>query len=108
MKKLWKKLFTRTYSQNNKFELLLINDEAEIIYQKLGISEERSDELIEIMKKAYHNHDKKLSAIQEMLLECKHINEVIVILGFFNNYIKQQNENPLDGIINAILSSRKK
>lgn len=108
MKKLWKRLFTRTYSQNNKFELLVIDDEAKGIYQKLGITEERSDELVNIMRKAYDNNNKKIPAMQEMLLQCKHINEVVVILQFFNNYIEHQNSNPLDGILGAILASRKK
>lgn len=108
MKKLWKKLFTRTYSQNNKFELLVIDDKAKGVYQKLGITEERSDELVKIMKKAYDNNEKKIPAMQEMLLQCKHINEVVVILSFFNNYIEHQNSNPLDGILGAILASGRK
>ena len=108
MKKLWKKWFTRTYSQDNKFELLIIDDEAEGIYQKLGITEKRSEELVEIMKKAYNNNDKKIPAMHEMLLECKHVNEVVVILQFFNNYIEHQNSNPFNGILGAILASRGK
>lgn len=108
MKKLWKRLFTRTYSQNNKFELLIIDDEAKGVYQKLGITEERSDELVNIMRKAYDNNEKKIPAMQEMLLQCKHINEVVVVLQFFNNYIEHQNSNPLDGILGAILASRRK
>lgn len=108
MKKLWKKWFTRTYSQDNKFELLVINDEVAGIYQKLGITEERSDELVNIMRKAYDNNEQKIPAMQEMLLQCKHINEVVVILQFFDNYIQHQNSNPLDGILGAILSSRRK
>ena len=108
MKKLWKRLFTRTYSQNNKFELLIIDDEAKGVYQKLGITEERSDELVNIMRKAYDNNEKKIPAMKEMLLQCKHINEVVVVLQFFNNYIEHQNSNPLDGILGAILASRKK
>ena len=108
MKKLWKKLFTRTYSQDNKFELLLIDEEGKGVYQKLGITEERSDELIAIMKKACDNNDKKIPAMQEMLIQCKHINEVVVILQFFNSYLEHQNSNPLDGILGAIMASRRR
>lgn len=108
MKKLWKRLFTRTYSQNNKFELLVIDDEAKGIYQKLGITEERSDELVNIMRKAYDNNNKKIPAMQEMLLQCNHINEVVVILMFFDNYCDLQNNNPLEGILGAILDRRRK
>jgi len=108
MKKLWKKLFTRTYSQDNKFELLLIDEEGKGVYQKLGITKERSDELIAIMIKACDNNDKKIPAMQEMLIQCKHINEVVVILQFFNSYLEHQNSNPLDGILGAIRASRRR
>lgn len=108
MKKLWKKWFGKTYSQDNKFELLVINDEADGIYQKLGVTKKRSDELVKIMINAYDAHDKKIPAMQQMLAECTHINEVVVILQFFDSYIKQQNDNPLNGILGAILSSRRK
>jgi len=108
MKKLWKKWFGKTYSQDNKFELLVINDEVDGIYQKLGVTEERSEELIKIMINAYDANDKKIPAMQEMLAECKHINEVVVILNFFEKYIYQQNSNPFDGILGAILKDRRK
>ena len=108
MKKLWKKWFGKTYSQDNKFELLLIDDTVSGVYQKLGITEERSDELVNVMKKAYNNNEQKIPAMQEMLRECKHINEVVVILMFFDNYIEAQNNNPFDGVLGAILASRKR
>jgi len=110
MKKLWKKWFgnKKTYPTNNKFELLMIDDTAEGVYQKLGITEERSDELVAIMKKAYSNNDKRIGAMQEMLAECNHINEVVVVLQFFNSYCEAQNNNPFDGILGAILASRGK
>jgi hypothetical protein len=108
MKKLWKKWFGKTYSQDNKFELLLIDDTVSGVYQKLGITEERSDELVEVMKKAYNNNEQKIPAMQEMLRECKHINEVVVILMFFEKYIEQQNSNPFNGILGAILKDRRK
>jgi hypothetical protein len=108
MKKLWKKWFGKSYPTNNKFELLMIDDTAEGMYQKLGITEERSEELVDVMKKAYNNNDKKIGAMQDMLAECTHINEVVVILMFFDNYCDLQNNNPLEGILGAILSSRNK
>ena len=37
MKKLWKKWFTKTYSQDNKFELLVINDEVAGIYHEKSL-----------------------------------------------------------------------
>ncbi len=110
MKKLWKKWFgnKKTYPTNNKFELLMIDDTAEGVYQKLGITEERSEELVVSMKKAYDNNEQKIPAMQDMLAECRHINEVVVILMFFDNYIEAQNNNPFNGILGAILADRRR
>ena len=108
MKKLWKKWFGKSYPTNDKFELLMIDDTAEDIYQKLGITEERSNELVEVMKKAYNDNEQKISAMQDMLKECNHINEVVVILMFFDKYCDMKNNNPFDGILGAILASRGK
>ena len=73
-----------------------------------GRVKERSEELVVSMKKAYDNNEQKIPAMQDMLAECRHINEVVVILMFFDNYIEAQNNNPFNGILGAILADRRR
>lgn len=69
---------------NSDFHIALLNPESESIYTVLGITEERSDEIIEIAKKAYKNHKLFTSSLHEAIAQMNHINEVAYCVMFLS------------------------
>jgi len=81
-KKLFKK--EKTYNADYKFKLCIVNDNTDLLHEALGVTEERSKELLEVALKAYDGNHTLTDSYAEMLESCKHINEVIMIMNMFN------------------------
>lgn len=60
-----------------KFELALINPDKDEVYEVLGISEERSDEIAELVAKAYKDQDYFTDTLATIVSQMDHINEVV-------------------------------
>jgi len=60
-----------------KFELALINPDKTEIYEILGISEERSDEIVEIVTKSYKSEKYFSDTLADVTSQMNHINEVV-------------------------------
>ena len=65
------------YKPDQKFELLLINDSSNQVYEVLGISEDRSDEIVRIATDAYKSEKLFSDTLQKIVGQMNHINEVV-------------------------------
>lgn len=92
----------KTYSQDNKFKLCIVDETATHMHTTLGVTDERAKELAVVAVNAYDNNDEVVTATQQILDNCNHINEVVLALKIFEKRINQEN-NPLQGIIGAIM-----
>lgn len=65
------------YESNQSFKLELLNPESENVHAVLGISEKRSDEITEIVKKAYKEERYFTDTLESVVSQMEHINEVV-------------------------------
>lgn len=92
----------KTYSQDNKFKLCIVDETAQHMHATLGVTDERAVELANLAIDAYDNNEELVSAIQQILDGCNHINEVVLALKIFEKRLNVGN-NPLPGIIGEIM-----
>ena len=59
------------------FELALINPDKKEVYEVLGISEERSDEIAEIVANAYRDEKFFTDSLARIMLQMTNLNEVV-------------------------------
>jgi hypothetical protein len=76
----------KSYPQQDKFKLCIIVDNAEHLHETLGIIESRCEQLSKTVLNAYDKHNSLHESMDEILLECKHINEVVLALSVFYRY----------------------
>jgi len=84
--KWFRKLFKKkkkSYPQDNKFKLCIIDEKSDLIHEVLGITEERCRELTEICIKAYDASDMKTESYAIIIDKCVHINEVVMVMQIF-------------------------
>lgn len=95
------KLFNRkkTYSKDSSFKICIIDENAELLVDTLGITRERAKELTRTAVDALKNHKKKTDSFQQMLDECVHINEVIFSIDIFNAIIDDQKNKSIEHMI---------
>ena len=83
----WLGMFKRkkkSYAKQDKFKLCIIDESSDSTHVVLGISEDRMNELRRICDRAYGKHTKLTSAMDDILSECNHINEVVISLQVYN------------------------
>ena len=66
----------KAYKPDQKFELLLINESTNV-YEVLGISEERSDEIVEIVQDAYQSERFFTDTLKKAVEQMNHTNELV-------------------------------
>jgi len=103
MKKFLKNLFkkTKTYPQTDKIELLIIDDDAHLISDALGISPETMEKMLRDINTALQRHNGNiLLSLKDVVDKCVHTNEVCMISQHFALImIKQRYDDKDDTII---------
>ena len=93
--KFFKKLFNKTPKLLVQYDynLYIINEQANELHEKLGITEKRADELVDICVHAYHKNFQLHECLEEVVSQCNHINEVVFATMIFNKVIEKYNSN---------------
>jgi hypothetical protein len=84
--KWFRKLFKKkkkSYPQDNKFKLCIIDEKSDLIHEVLGITEERCRQLTELCIKAYDTSDIKTESYAMVVDQCVHVNEVVMAVQIF-------------------------
>jgi hypothetical protein len=68
------------YEDGTVFHVELFDNGSENVYEVLGISEERSDEIVELSRKAYKEEKYFTDTLKTLVEQMNHINEVIFAL----------------------------
>ena len=75
----------KTYpKQDLQLRLCIVDENANLIYETLGISEKRAKEIAAFTLAAYRNHEKRTGSLQEILTHCVHINEFVFSYECYN------------------------
>ena len=83
-----------------KFKLLVIDDNADQLHEVFGISEQRSDELLDICIHAYHKNRQLHECLVEIVDHCKHTNEVVFATMIMTRVIDKYNsKHALSGFL---------
>lgn len=78
-------------NEKGKYKLLIINDEAELMHQNLGINDVRAEELLKICLDSFEKNKCVHTAMKDVVDDCTHTNE-IVFTSFMMARILNTNE----------------
>ena len=93
--KLFKKK-KKGYNTDGQYKLLIIDEEAELLHHNLGISDERAEEILQACLNAYDTSNILHQALEKIVSECKHTNEVVFSSLILQKIIDRKNhENSL-------------
>jgi uncharacterized protein (DUF1015 family) len=67
----------KSYNTDGQYKLLIIDDKAELLHHNLGITNKRADELLELCVKIHDEYDILHEALEKLVSECKHTNEIV-------------------------------
>jgi hypothetical protein len=80
---------------STELKVAIIDENNSNLYYTLGITDERRDELIKLVKDNFNKHNDISKAYAEMVDNCKHLNEVIVCVIIFERIIElKKSESP--------------
>jgi hypothetical protein len=89
--KLFKKK-KKTYSGDQKFMPLVIDDKSELIHEIFGITDERSKELTMTLIESYGEHDELHLVMIDIISQCKHANEIALVILLFERVTSSQRQ----------------
>ena len=100
--KLFKK--KKTYSATSEFKLCIVDEDADCLHQTLGINDKRAEELAKVCVHAIKQHNSKTDSYQDILGECKHINEVIMCTEIYARVTEMQRKhNSMKSMLDNLL-----
>lgn len=89
------KLFKRkkVLKPSTELKVAIVDENNSNLYTTLGITEERRDELVNLVKDNFKKHNDISKAYAEIVENCKHVNEVIVSVIIFERLINLHKED---------------
>ena len=69
----------KSYNTDGQYKLLIIDEDADLLHQNLGITDERVKELLAICVDAYEKSSAMHIALEKVVSECVHTNEVVMV-----------------------------
>jgi hypothetical protein len=105
--KWFRKLFKKkSYPQDNKFKLCIIDEKSDLIHEVLGITEERCQELTKLCIKAYDICDIKTESYAMIVDQCVHVNEVVMAVQIFEKVsYAQAKKNSLRSLMDNLFDN---
>lgn len=101
--KWFRNLFKRkkkSYPQDNKFHLCIIDEKAEMLHDNLGVTEKRAEELTRICLDAYQKNELLYKCLDDVVKGCVHVNEIVFTTMVLHKIIERYNsKNRLDDLI---------
>jgi hypothetical protein len=97
------KLFNRgkSYKADQKFEVLLIEEDSCLLNEALGISEERHKEIITFSVDAFKEGERYTDSCKIAIEKCNHINEVILAMTTLAK-VKTMADDPLAYLLSKL------
>jgi hypothetical protein len=97
------KLFKRkkTLKPSPALKVCIIDDTTSDLWVTLGITDQRRDEIIQICKDAFNNHETKTDSYVEIVNKCNHVNEVITACIIFERLCDVHN-SPMGGLLKIL------
>lgn len=81
------------YNTDSQYKLLIIDDEADLIHQNLGITDERAQELLNLCVKVFDDSSTMHNALEKVVSECKHTNEVVMATLMLQKVVDKSNSH---------------
>lgn len=92
----------KSYPQDIKYQLLIIDEKAELFHEIIGVSEERAQYLLEVCLTSYKEYQQLHSALEAIVNECSHTNEIVFSTMMFQKIVDR--ENAKDGLLTHLKS----
>ena len=91
--KMFKKKKKITFNEKGKYKLLIIDEDAELLHENLGINDVRVKELLDICVDAYEKSNAMHSALEKVVSECVHTNEVVMASLMLQKIVDRSNSS---------------
>lgn len=95
----------KAYNTDNQFKLLIIEEDKENLHEIFGISEDRTEELLNYALDAYKDNNCLHECLEEMTSKCVHVNEVVFSTLMMYRIIESYQNR--DRLINMLENSTK-
>ena len=97
------KLFKRNkqLKPSPALKVCIIDDTTSDLWVTLGITDQRRDEIIQICKDAFNNHETKTDSYVEIVDKCNHVNEVITACIIFER-LCDMHDSPLPSLMRIL------
>lgn len=79
------------YNTDGQYKLLVIDENAELLHQNLGITDERAEQLLDVCDKAYREYKSLHDALSYMVDKCTHTNEIVFASLLMQSIIDREN-----------------
>lgn len=103
--KLLQKIFKKkkeSYPKDIKYQLLIIDENAEYFHHIIGITDERAQKLLDLCLISYKDSQKLHTALETVVNTCNHTNEIVFCTMMFQKIIDR--ENAKEGLFNHLKS----
>jgi hypothetical protein len=81
------------YNAVGQYKLLIIDDEANLLHKNLGITNKRVKELLAICVDAYEKSSAMHIALEKVVSECVHTNEVVMASLMLQKVVDRSNSS---------------
>lgn len=97
--KLFKKK-KKTYGEQENLRLCIIDENAKLLHDNLGVTEERAEKLTKLCIDSYQNNDLLYKCLDDVVKGCVHINEVVFATMVLHKIIERyNNKDRLDNLL---------
>jgi hypothetical protein len=76
-KKLFRKKEKIVFNAKGKYKLLIIDEDAELMHQNLGINDVRAQELLNLCLASFEKNKTVHDAMKDVVDDCIHTNEIV-------------------------------
>ena len=96
----------KSYPQDGKFYLCIVDENAQKLHENLGITEERAEELTKLCIDSYKNNEFLYKSLDDLVKGCVHTNEIVFATLIMHKVIDRFNaKNKLDDLIKNLFNN---
>ena len=96
----------KSYPQDDKFYLCIVDENAQLLHDNLGITTERAEKLTRLCIDAYQNNELLYKCLDDVVKGCVHTNEIVFSTMVLHKIIDRYNKkNRLDNLIKNMFNN---
>ncbi len=96
----------KSYPQQDKFYLCIVDENSNLLHNNLGITEERAESLTRLCLEAYKTNELLYKCLDDVVKGCVHTNEVVFATMILQKIIDRYNtKDRIDNLIKNMFNN---